>query len=257
MPHLLGRPMYLVRRQAEDLAEFYHGGASVIRIRAADHSHAVVAPSLVHPANDFFAAVPRQIEIDVCQLAELGPLHVDEAVEGQVEAERAGVADAECVAHQRVCRRPAGQRVNVVAAAVFHNFVKHEEVVGVVDFLDDVQLVLDTLHDLFPLRAHAADAALRRLVDVAPPAPGDRQLPQVLDCCRALRCDVLREAVLREIESEIALLGDGQRVFKCVGSAGEEALHFVRRTQVPQTVRLVGVRLIEQRQRADRRQRPQ
>jgi hypothetical protein len=66
-----------------------------------------MAPAIVNPTHDLLAPVPGQVEVDIRHLAEAGPLGIQKTVARQVEAERAGMTDAEGITAQRIRGRPA------------------------------------------------------------------------------------------------------------------------------------------------------
>ncbi len=252
-----GGSVHFVSGQAVRLAQLGQGRTAVERVGRADHGHAVAAPALVHPADDLVALVPGQVEVDVGHLAEFRPLGVDEAVEGQVEAERAGLADAQGVADERIGRRAAGERCDGLAVAVFEDLVKDQEVFGILHLLDDAEFALEAGHHVVPARARTADALVLRPFDVAFAAAGQADLAQVGDGGPAVGTLERGEAVLRQVEPHIALLGDFERVLQGLRPTGEQMLHLARRPQVPEALRLVGMRAVDERERADRGEGPQ
>ncbi len=243
--------VYLVRRQAKHFAQFRHHRAAVEPVRRTDHRHTVVAPSLVHPSHHLIPAVPGQIEVDIRHFAESGPLGIEEAVERQVESERAGMADTQRVADQRIGRGAASQYCDSPASAVFDDLVKDQEVFGVVHLLDDGQLAVEPLEGFRERRAFSADSLLLRLFDVTTTTAGDAQIAEMLGRGPAVGRLERREAILRQIDGHIASLSHLHRVGQGVGAAMEEVFHFGRRPQMPRTLWFVGVRFVKERQCAD------
>src|SRR6266516_319095 len=113
----LGDLLDLSQRQIERLADLAHRGAEAVGGERADQPHVLVAVALVDPADQFFADLAREIEVDVGHRREA---LVQEPAQEQAVGDRVDVRQAEQVADDGRYRRAAptaGEQVSLGAPA--------------------------------------------------------------------------------------------------------------------------------------------
>jgi len=243
-PHprnVLGEAPRFAFRDAVDLGDVGHGGAPLKGVHRADHGHVLLSVSLEDVADHLVPAVPRQVEVDVGELGELHPLAIQKTLEGQAEAERANVADAQHVAHQAAGRAAPRQRPDILRRAPLHQVGEHQEVLRVADLFDDAQLALQAL-------AHAR-------LGIRTVAPFDARLNLRSQQRHRVLAREFREPDVAQFEIEAAALGHAQRVLHRLPQAAEVARHLLFAVPVaPPGRELFGMALVQQRQRAHRGQ---
>ena len=160
-----------------------------------------------------------EIHVDVWRLA---PLLGDEALEQQVVAFGVDGGDAQDVADRRIGGRAAPLAQDVLASREADDGVHGQEVGGVFEGLDQSQLVAQDRRDL-----------VRHALGVAPLSalPG-QDLEGGLGR-HARRRDLVRILVFQLLEGEAAAVGDLQGPGQGLGVFGEEAVHLLRRLEVP------------------------
>ena len=147
-PHprnVFGKTPRFALGNAVDLGDVGHGGAALKGMYRPDHGHVFPAVALENMLDHLVPAVPRQVQVDVGELGELHPLAVQKSLEGEAEAERANVADAERVAHQAAGRAAARERPDIARRAPLHQVGENQEILRIADLFDDAQLALQTL----------------------------------------------------------------------------------------------------------------
>jgi hypothetical protein len=168
--------------------------------------------------DDFVAAVPGEVEIDVGELGELHALAVEEALEAEAEAEGADVADAEEVADEAAGGGAAGEGGDAAGVAPFDQIGEDEEVAGIADLFNDGEFAAEALEDL--RRGGGAVAAIESGADL-----GAEELDGVV-------AREAGEADVAEIEVELAAFGDAEGVAEGLGEAAEVAGEFFGRVPV-------------------------
>jgi hypothetical protein len=200
----------------------------------ADRLLAVLLPDVLDDL-----AAPLEAEVHV-HVGHGHALRVQEALEEQVELERADVRDAERVGDERAGRRAAPRADRDAAVARRLDEVgDDEEVARVAGLQDDAELVVEPLLDLLGQRAGrgAARAGIARV------GPLGRELDEVV----VLGGDALGEREARDVvllpERHVHLVGDAQRVLEHVGTIGEALAHLGGALEVepPVVVHPVGV----------------
>src|SRR5207248_9849416 len=103
------------------------------------------AVCLVDVLDHLYATLVLEIDIDIGRLAARG---ADEALEQHVDAGRVDRGDAEAVADHRIGRRAAPLAQDAAAPRERDDVVHGQEIAGVVEPLDQRQLVLDQAPDV-------------------------------------------------------------------------------------------------------------
>ena len=194
-PHVADRRLGLQRAERADL-----GDVAVFVLGVVDH----VLP-----------AVAAEVDVDI---GRLGPVGVEEPLEQQVVLQRADVAQAEHVRHDRAAGRTAG----AAGDAFFHreaDEVPHDqEVARVAHLLDDAQLERE------PLPMRVGDA-----VAVSPGHSLLANLPQVLDVGLAGGRHEDGKMPALEVEVDVDPVGDLLRAGDGVFHSRKGRVHFVGR----------------------------
>ena len=108
-----------------------------------DLTDRVAAVLLPHVLDHFAAPLEAEVDVDVGHRHALG---IQEALEEQVELERADVGDAERVGDERAGRRAAARADrNAAVARRLDEVGDDEEVAGVARLRDDAELVVEPL----------------------------------------------------------------------------------------------------------------
>ena len=105
-----------------------------------------------------------EIDIDVGRLVARG---ADEALEQHVDARRIDRGDAEAIADDRIGGRAAPLAQDAAPPRKPHDVVDGQEIAGVVEPLDQLQLVLDQIADL-------VRKSRQRIFVPLPPTAGER-----------------------------------------------------------------------------------
>lgn len=243
-PHprnVFGKTPRFALGDAVNLGNVGHGGAALKGVHRPDHGDVFPAVALENVLDHLVPAVPRQVQVDVGELGKLHPLAVQKSLEGEAEAERADVADAERVAHQAAGRAAARERPDIARRAPLHQVGENQEILRIADLFDDAQLALQTL-------AHAR-LGVRT---VTPRGAGFGLRPEH---GRRIITRKFREPDVAQFEVEAAALGNAQRVLHRLPQAAEETRHvFLGVPVVAARRELFRMALVEQRQRAHRGQ---
>ena len=133
---------------AVDFGDIGDGGAALEGVDGADHGDVVAAVAVEDILNDFVAAVPGEVEVDVGEFGELHALAVEEAFKAEAEAEGADVGDAEEVADEAAGGAAPGQGGDALGGAPFDDVGEDEEVFGVADLFDDGHFAFQAFLDL-------------------------------------------------------------------------------------------------------------
>ena len=135
-----GHAVDLGGRHAERLGGLAHGAARLEGDVRGDHGHAFLAVDVVGVLDDRVATPPVDVEVDVGTVL---PGRGEEALEGQVVAQRVDGGDAERVGDDRVRRRPAADDGDRLRAREEHEAVDDQEVVAEAAIPDDAQLAFE------------------------------------------------------------------------------------------------------------------
>ena len=158
----LGDPVGLARRNPEHAGHVLDRRPRLHRPEGDDLAHARPAVALADVLDHLAPALEAEVDVDVGHRHALG---IEEALEQQVELERADVGDAERVGDDRARRRAAARaHRNAALARGGDEVLDDEEVAGVARRVDDAELVVE------PLLDRRAGAACRS----AAPRPGGR-----------------------------------------------------------------------------------
>ena len=119
-------------------------GAPCLERREPTDNRTVPSPILAeNEIHHVVFAVVGKINVDVRELVQRHPVLVEEAVEVEVEADGADVADPKAVAHQRIGRAATGDPFDALSAALLKNVPDDEKVVLITNVRDDAQLFID------------------------------------------------------------------------------------------------------------------
>ena len=229
----------------ERAAHIADGGARAERAKGDDGGDAVRAVAFGGVGDQLFAPVVGIVQVDVGHGDAVG---IEEALEQQAVLEGIDAGDAQRVGDHAARAGAAHVPPDVALFRRLAQIPHDEEIVVEAHGVDDAQLVFQTLHDLRLLRARRA---------VAPDKTGIAKLAQkrlgVAFSFRHRECgQVIRG---RELQFDVALLGDFDGVFQRFGQIGVEPRHLFRRAHV---VRRVGhphaIRLVDRFARADAEQ---
>ena len=144
--------------KAQSLADVAQRRARAVAHHVGDHGGAVAAVFLVNMLDHFFAPVMLDVEIDIRRL---GALHGNKALEEQAHAHRIDGRDAEAITNHRIRRRAASLAKNIVGAAELDDLPHGQEVAGIIERFDDLQLFFQLhCHDF--RQAHRRNARARR-----------------------------------------------------------------------------------------------
>src|SRR5512138_950824 len=128
--------------------------------------------------------------------------------------------NAEAVANDGIRRRPASLAENVVSAAKLDDLPHGEKVTGIIERLDDLQLLFNLLGNL-----------VRNLPIKAPARPVERLLPQPLRRCRSVGQLLRRIPITDFAERKTAPLGNFEGARYRRGIVIEELCESIRRLQ--------------------------
>src|SRR6516164_10588809 len=131
--------------ETQYLADFTDGRARAITDYGGGETGPVTAVFFIDVLDDFLAPLVLEIDIDVGRLVARG---ADEALEQHVDACRIDRRDAEAIAHSGIGRRPASLTQNAARPRKPHDVVNGQKIAGVIEPLDQLQLVLDQTADL-------------------------------------------------------------------------------------------------------------
>ena len=213
-------------RVAEHPRRVAHGGPGLDGGEGDDLGHVVRAVALGGVLDHVAAVALVEVHVDV---GHLDAARVEEALEEQVVADRVEVDDLEAVGDAAAGGRAAARADPDALGAGEADQVPHHEEVGREPHVgDDVELVVEALHDLGrdghpvallrPLDAEVAEVGGGPdLVGVAGELVGHGELGQ---------------ARLAEVDLDVGPLGDQQRVVARLGQLGEEVPHLGGRLQV-------------------------
>ena len=210
--HLRNR-IRLGRREAQHTAHVLDGRARLERAKGDDLPDAVAPVLGAHVLEHFAAPLFAEIHVDV---GHRHTFRIQEALEQQVELERAHISDAERVAHQRAGRRAAARpHRDAPVACGLDEVCDDQDVAGVAGLGDNAEFEIESL---FRVRGE------RRAVAFL--GAGGREFDEeIVFCFRALGEREGREMVLLG-ERDVHLVGDRQRVFQDFSVFREVLTHF-------------------------------
>jgi hypothetical protein len=90
-------------------------------------------------SNHLIPAVVGKVDIDIREFVHGHPVAVEEAAKIEVEPDGADARNAEAVADEGVGGGAAGDPVDSLPAAILQEVPDEEKVVGVADFVDDLE----------------------------------------------------------------------------------------------------------------------
>ena len=130
----------LVERQAHHAPDVAECRACPQRRVRGDHRHAPGAIAGIDVIDDVVAAAPAEVDVDV---RHVGAELVEEALEVEVELQRADGADAQAVADDAVGGRAAPDVGDALALGELDDVAHDQEVVAEVELGDDGQFALE------------------------------------------------------------------------------------------------------------------
>jgi hypothetical protein len=144
--HELGEIVGLGRTEAQGAAHVLDGGAGFQRPEGDDLADRIASIFLAHVLDDFAAPLEAEVDVDV---GHRHPLRIEEALEEQIELERADVSNAERVGDERAGSGSAARADgNSLVARGPDEVGNDEEVAGVSGLGDDAKLVVEPLPDV-------------------------------------------------------------------------------------------------------------
>ena len=160
--------------EAQNLADLADRRARAVADHGGGETGPVAAVFFVDVLDHLLAPLVLEIDIDVGRLVARG---ADEALEQDVDARRIDRGDAEAIADDRIGGRAAPLAQDAAPPRKPHDVVDGQEIAGVVEPLDQLQLVLDQARGLcleallfssFPRKRESRDARVRT-VSPGPP----------------------------------------------------------------------------------------
>ena len=124
----------LMRRHSHGLGHLRHRRPTLERGKSPDHGHPVQTIALVQPSHDLLAPVPRQVKVDIGQLAVTHALPVEEALKPQPEPERAHIGHTQRVTDQAAGGTAARKQRDPATTAFIDNLAEHKEIASVSSF---------------------------------------------------------------------------------------------------------------------------
>ena len=180
MGNQLGQTIQAGGRNPQRLSHFTDSRPVAVADHIGHHGGALAPILLIHVLDHFFPAVVLDVQVDV---GRLGPLPGQKTLEKEVDLGRVHAGDPQSEADHRIGGRPPALTEDAVTAAVLDDLVHGQEVAFVLQFPDQLQLLLQ-LWNLAPeLLAQAAGS------------PFEGPLPQVLAGGLALRQSLQRITV--------------------------------------------------------------
>ena len=174
---------------------------------------------LIDILDDLFTPLMLEIDVDVRRFV---ALRGDEALEQQVDLDRVYRRDAQAIADHRIRRRTAALAQDALALRELDDVVHRQEIRRIVQLRDQRQFLLERASHLV---RNAIRIALRGAL------PG--QLLQMLLRREAFRHRLARVFVAQLVEREAAGIGQPRGILQGLWPVPEQALHFLRRFQVP------------------------
>ena len=175
----------------------------------------------VNMLNDFLAARVLEIDVDIRRFV---PLRREKAIEQKLVFGRIDLGYPETKAHRGIRRRapPLAQDWGLLAAGKVDDLLDGQKIGGDVEFADQLEFFLERFLDI------AAQA-----FGITPFCAFPGLLSQVFLRCYAVRKGLFRVFVFQLFQPEGAGIGHRARRRDGVRPAGEEALHLLRRLEVP------------------------
>jgi len=168
------------------------------------------------------APPPAEVEIDVGAIL---ARRIQEALEGQLVAQRIGIGQLEAIGHQAVRRRSASHVRDALGAGEVGDPLHQEEVGRVTQLVDGRELVVQPPHDLGPQR------------NVTPTRAVEREPAQARVSGLVLAELDPRKEYAAERGQVGARLGHLERPPERARNIREERLHLRRGQEVPRTLR--------------------
>src|ERR1700719_1609473 len=144
-PHDAGERSDDIDAETQDLADLADRRARAVADYGGGETGAVAAVFFVDVLDHFFAPLVLEIDIDVGRLVARG---ADEALEQHIDAGRVDRGDAEAVADDGVGSGAASLTQDAAPPRKPHDIVDGQEIAGIVEPLDQLELVLDQITDL-------------------------------------------------------------------------------------------------------------
>ncbi len=237
---VLGELAHVAFGHAQHLGHLGKRAARLERREPADHRALCRAVLREQELHHVVLAVVGEVHVDVGQFVQRHPLGVQEALEVEIEPDRADLGDAEAVAHQTVGRAAARDPADALGLARLQQIPHDQEVGFVTDRRDDAQFLLH-------LRREPGGA-----FPIAAVQPFHHELAQEGVRRGTVGWLEVRELRLAERESELAAFGDLHRMPDPLGMFAAGGGQFGGRPEVQLPVgTLLRMTLAQQRQRAD------
>ncbi len=145
-PDRRGQGADRVFAQAENLADFADRGTAAIGDDGRGNAGAFTAVFFVDVLDHLFAALVLEIDVDVGRLVARGR---DETLEQQADVFGVGIdfGDAKAEADRGIGRRAAALAEDVFGAGKFDDLIDGQEIRGIFDLGDELELMRQSLHD--------------------------------------------------------------------------------------------------------------
>ena len=194
--HVLGEPADLVFGDAEHLGDIAEGGAGLEGIEAADDGGVLGAVAVEKEPHDIVFAIMREVDVDIRQLLQRHAVAIEEALEVQLKADGADVADAKGIANQRISGTATRDPADTERGAFLQQMPDGEEILFIADFGDDAEFLAELWLVLFGFGSVAiSQSSMSELVK-----HGGR--------CGTICGRVAWKAQCFEVEGELAALDD-------------------------------------------------
>ena len=218
-PHHAGERCDRILRQPHGLADVAHRRARAIGDDGGGKPGAVAAIARVDVLDHLLAPLVLEVDVDVGRLLAFGR---HEAIEQHVDLGGVHRGDGEAIADDGVGGRAAPLAEDVLGAREVDDVAHGEEVLGVAERVDELQLAHDE-------RAHLLGDA----VGEAPVGALPGELFQIRLRCLAGRRRLVGVFVDELVEIERARRGDLQRARERFLVAAEQARHLQRPLEMP------------------------
>ena len=129
-----------VERKAEGLPDFAHRAAGAVVDHGRGESCPLAPVFPVDVLDHLLAALVLEVDVDIGRFVALG---ADESLEQEIQPVRVDRGDVEAVADRRVGRRPAALAQDAAASGEADDVVDGQEIGGVIELGDQVELVGD------------------------------------------------------------------------------------------------------------------
>src|SRR5271167_3452963 len=204
--------------EPQGLADLADCRARAVADHGGGETGAVAAVFFVNVLDHLLAPLVLEIDIDVGWLVAGS---ADEALEQDIDARRIDRGDAETIADDRIGGRAASLTQDAALPREAHDVVDGQKIAGIVEPLDQLELVLDQIADF-------VRGALWKALIGALPGELDEALLRRL----SLRNRLFGVFVTQLVETEPAALDDFEGALDGILPAAKEPRHLLRRFQM-------------------------